>query len=311
MDLLGSPWAPAKSQLAASGGDFLGLQHDFSEVGSGIISFWPRDTLITKVMDITGLALESGLPPGTAAKLYGVVNFLELGMFGRIGRAGLDAIKVRQYSYDRGFEITHELENALNLIRSILVMQPRREFTLFSSMIRRVLVASDASYEAGVGNAGFLFVGGPGTATESRHGYEVIIPAGIYNYWGPQSTYIAQLELMVVLCSILEMASEVRDSRGIWFIDNSAALMALVHGKSGSSSLDIMARFVHMACFALRANPYYEYVESKSNWSDEISREGLKGAWARNHSFSLSRCSFFFELLDLPCEAVVTIFSFL
>ena len=32
--------------------------------------------------------------------------------------------------------------------------------------------------------------------------------------------------------------------------------MALVNGKSDSPSLDVMARFVHIACFAMRAAPY-------------------------------------------------------
>ena len=123
-------------------------------------------------------------------------------------------------------------------------------------------------------------------------------------------TYIAQLELMVVLVVTIEMASEVRDSRGLWFIDNSAALMALVHGKSGSQSLDKMAKFIHLANFALKANPYYEYVESKANWSDEISREGLAGKWARDHDFCLARCSFLYQIISLPCEAVVVLFSF-
>ena len=34
---------------------------------------------------------------------------------------------------------------------------------------------------------------------------------------------------------------------------------------------------VGLACFALEASHYYEYVLSASNWSDEISREGLEG----------------------------------
>ncbi len=44
--------------------------------------------------------------------------------------------------------------------------------------------------------------------------------------------------------------------------DNTAALMALVHGKSDSLSLDVMAKFAHMVCFALHTAPYFEYVES-------------------------------------------------
>jgi len=310
MELLGSPWAQAKTQRAAVEGDFLGLQHDLAQVSSGVIRFWPRETLIEKVDTIVELALQVGLPSGQASKLYGVTNFLETGMYGRIGRAGLDAIKCRQYEQE--FTMSEEIKQTLGLIQSLFKMQPRREFILFQRVVKRILVASDASYEASVGNAGFLMVTYPGQADrESRQGREIIVPEELFNYWGPQETYIAQLELMAVLVVMVELASEVRDSRGLWFIDNSAALMALVHGKSGSHSLDKMAKFVHLANFALRTNPYYEYVESKANWSDEISRQGLDGTWAKENGFTLARCSFMYQLLDLPCEAVVILFSFL
>ena len=37
----------------------------------------------------------STLPPGLAAKLYGTCNFLEQGMYGRVGTGGLRAIRER------------------------------------------------------------------------------------------------------------------------------------------------------------------------------------------------------------------------
>ena len=46
------------------------------------------------------------------------------------------------------------------------------------------------------------------------------------------------------------------------------------------------------ACFAMQAAPYFEYVESDSNWVDEISRKGLDGSWAPLHNFALGVCTF-------------------
>ena len=66
--------------------------------------------------------------------------------------------------------------------------------------------------------------------------------------------------------------------------------MALVKGSSGSASLDRMARVVHLACFALGTLPYFEYVESGANWSDEISRKGTTGRWAIANGFSVTSC---------------------
>ena len=124
-------------------------------------------------------------------------------------------------------------------------------------------------------------------------------------------TYISQLELMVVLAAMVECASFLRQSRGVWFIDNVSALMALVNGRSNVNSLDQMARFGHIVNFDLGASAFYEWVESDSNGSDEISREGLAGEWAVINGFQLAKCSFHPALLLLPTRAVVALMAFL
>ena len=78
--------------------------HDVSQAEQGVVRFWPRDSLVSKVLSIIGMAREVGLPAGMASKLYGVSNFIETGMYARIGRAGLWAIKDRQK--EAVFEIT-------------------------------------------------------------------------------------------------------------------------------------------------------------------------------------------------------------
>ena len=97
-----------------------------------------------------------------------------------------------------------------------------------------------------------------------------------------------------------------RNPSEIWFIDNVAALMALVRGSSGSHSLDQMAKLVHLACFAIRSVPYFEYIESKANWADEISRVGAQCSWAPCNAFSVGECG-----VTLPSLAVIRIFEYL
>ena len=75
-----------------------------------------------------------------------------------------------------------------------------------------------------------------------------------------------------------------------------------------------MAKLVHLACFAIRSVPYFEYVESKPNWADEISREGAQGTWAPRNAFLVGECGVVVELLTLPwqpCIAIVRIFAYL
>ena len=85
----------------------------------------------------------------------------------------------------------------------------------------------------------------------------------------------------------------------------------MVEGSSGSHSLDQMAKIVHLACFAICSVPYFEYIESKANWADEISREGTQGNWAPHNAFSVKECGVVVELLALPTLAVIRIFEYL
>ena len=110
---------------------------------------------------------------------------------------------------------------------------------------------------------------------------------------------------------MVEMATLIRGSHGVWFIDNVAALMALGNGRSNRESLDEITRVAHLLSFGMRAVPYYEYVQSASNWSDEISREGLAGRWAKDRRFELQECSVLPMLFDLPPRAILNLAEFL
>ena len=65
-----------------------------------------------------------------------------------------------------------------------------------------------------------------------------------------------------------------------------------------------MAKLVHLACFAIRAVPYFEYIESAANWADEISRVGTQGNWAPSNAFSGIERGVVVELLTLLSFAV-------
>ena len=311
MVLLGSPWASAKTQSSSIEGDFLGLIHDVSRVEElGAVFFRPRGALAVKISSIIRIAREVGLPAGTASKLFGISNFTETGMYGRIGRAGLRAIKDRQK--ETAFKITPAITLSFELISDLFRLMPRREYQLWNLTRRRIITASDAAYEDGKGSAGFLSVIDPGQPAETRLGRVITLPKNIYSIWGEgRITYIAQLELLAMLVALIEVAPLIRDTYSVWFIDNVAALMALVKGSSNSHSLDQMAKIVHLACFAIRTVPYFEYIESKANWADEVSRVGTQGTWAPHNAFPVEECGVLAELLTLPCIAVIMIFEYL
>ena len=181
MKVLGSPWSPAKTQACGQEGDFLGLMHDVSRTDEGIVRFWPRESLVDKVLSIIKIAREVGLPAGVASKLYGVSNFIETGMFGRIGRAGLWAIKDRQK--ETVFELTPPIRLSFELLSDLFKLRPQREYLLWNSTMRRAITASDAAYENGKGSAGFLSVIDPGKPEETRLGKVILLPRRLYTLW--------------------------------------------------------------------------------------------------------------------------------
>eukprot|EP00439_Symbiodinium_sp_Y106_P053122 s3382_g7.t1 len=70
---------------------------------------------------------------------------------------------------------------------------------------------------------------------------------------------------------------------GVWYVDNVAALMALVKGRSESQELDVIAQSMHLLLFHVRCNLWFEWVQSHSNWADAISRLGLQDSWHKEH----------------------------
>ena len=87
---------------------------------------------------------------------------------------------------------------------------------------------------------------------ETRESLVADIPAAIYNKWGPGDKKIPQLELAMVLYGLAARAASFRGRRGTWYIDNVAALMALIRGRSENQDLEEMSGKIH-SIYALRA----------------------------------------------------------
>ena len=305
--LLGTPFSEEKCQKMQSSGTFLGLDHDFSQVHSrGIIQFWARGRIEHKLLHLlTTAETTERLPPGVAAKIYGIANFFELGVWGRIGCGGLAPIKYRQQ--ERTSELTGELRQSFALLRTIIATKPSRQIEVQPHAGLRFLAASDAALECPrQGTGGFLLVW-HGGHSQLREAFISVIPQSVYHIWEPGDKKIAQLELLQVLYALFARPSSFRDRRGLWFIDNTAALMALIRGRSDNADLEHMSRLIHLTLFALRAWFFWEWIPSKANWSDEISREGLQATCHKRHGFTTQFAFFPFEIWSLPLPAFLRV----
>ena len=125
--LLGTPFAEEKKQLMHPTGTFLGLDHDLTQLGNGFVTFWARDRLIQKTTAMVNEAqANASLSAGQASKLYGRLNFLEQGIYGRLGCAGLAAIKARQT--ERVLDLTPELQRNCDVIHPFFAIDPVANF---------------------------------------------------------------------------------------------------------------------------------------------------------------------------------------
>ena len=308
VSMLGRPWAPEKKQKMSSSGDFLGLTHDLAQVHvTGQVTFWPREPLLSKLNAILVDAwLGNYFPPGMASKVFGMWNFLESGMYGHIGRAGLPALKDRVYAGTGPYDVNAGLEVLFKLMACFLRWQPRREISIVRKAVNRFLAASDAAADD-VPSGGFLvcmdgirFGAVTQVATDALH---LVL--------SPGEQKIAQYELLQVLYAVLAYPDRFRNRYGYWFIDNISALMCLVKGKSGVPDMDAITLIIHITLCQLRCSVYFEYVESDANWADGISRDGFRDSWHAEHKFVPASISLPVEIFRLDSVSLFHVLSFL
>ena len=82
------------------------------------------------------------------------------------------------------------------------------------------------------------------------------------------------VEQAAVMMGIIEARQVLAGRDVIWYEDNSVVLSGLVKGANGQAGLDQGSSCIHLALAMLRTRVWWEYIESKANWSDEASRGG-------------------------------------
>ena len=149
----------------------------------GLVQFWARERIETKLLHLMQTAEDSGkLQPGVAAKLYGIANFFELGVWGRIGCGGLAPIKHRQQ--ERSAELTEELRQSFDLLRTVITTRPSHHIEIWPHAGLRFLAASDAALESpGQGTGGFLVVWHD-DHRQHREAFVSLIPPLVYSLYG-------------------------------------------------------------------------------------------------------------------------------
>ena len=228
---------------------------------------------------------------------------------GRLWPRGMRGTGLHQA--ERSSELTEPIKASLELFEAVFATQPRRVLQVLPVPCERFVIASDAALESPrQGTGGFLMVWTNGF-TERREAFVADITLELYELWTPGDRKIAQLELSMVLYALLCRPNTFRNRRGVWYIDNTAALMCLIRGRSREPDLECMSHLIHTIFYGLKVWMYWEWIPSKSSWSDAISRLGWQDPWARQNDFSMSTAFCFPIIWRLPFRAVLAVTSFL
>ena len=95
-----------------------------------------------------------------------------------------------------------------------------------------------------------------------------------------------EVEALPVVSGMIHYAAFLRGRDVVWYIDNASVLAALVKGASSSYDVDRAAAVVALLSAQLQCRVWFEYVESHSNWADQLSRSLVPDEWMVAQGFS-------------------------
>ena len=290
---MGAQPQASKAFQPAANRHYLGTSiHTGEFLWEGLLRFQPKSGTSHKVCAHLDLALNKhALDRDTAGKLRGDLNWMFSNCAGHVGRFAGPTLSSLQQRSDPG--LTPAEEDTLRVLRSIVANAQPRDISICGAPAMPVRIYSDASFEDGVLRLGWVVF--PNDA--QPFGGTCCVPESVLQAWTPRKQQIFPGESFCGLLIPWLHGSQLRHHDILWFIDNEAAVSALIRGASTQEDVHLIAQFSHVLTHALQCRIWYEWVDSASNPSDGLSRAGLHDAWSVNQPWDLQEYTFPSELL--------------
>ena len=109
------------------------------------------------------------------------------------------------------------------------------------------------------------------------------VPATVIDEWGFRRQYIGQGELLAGPVALHLLEDELSGKSIFWFIDNQSALTAMIKGASPIQDNSAMALVLALQMARAMIHCWYEFVDSKANPADGLSRDGWKDEEVAHH----------------------------
>ena len=261
--------------------DFLGMITNLScALSTGIVSVRPRGRIIESISALCRSALQKNLlRPSVAKSLLGKLIFASMGMYKRLGRAPARPLIQRACIDASPWSLSYTLKRALEYILLLIDYNLDRRIDLFPCRRPAIVIASDAQADPGrPPSAGAIAVLPCGSAFAAF----CELPSDLLETWGFRGQDIAEgrnpiaiCEAAAVLLALWQWRAILADFDVLWYVDNTVALSSIVKGMGKERSISRVAEAVGILSYRIGCNIWFEYVQSKDNWADGVSRVGF------------------------------------
>ena len=286
-DSVGAQFAPDKCLPFGPARVFIGLAVSTSWVSDGDLPIAPKPGLRQKIdSELAVVELRQELGPGRASKLKGQLGWSASSTAGRWGRLGLRILSERQYSESSDTSLDARMVRMFLFIRLMLRVAPPRAVPVTGRNSSPAILYSDASYSPSEARLGWVVF------FPDRHrkpeGVTVKVSDATLHSMNVRATQVFPCEALAVTHALLTYERELAGADILSFVDNEAACAAFIKGSSSSTDVDHLVSVAHLVACRANIRVWYEWVDSDSNISDGLSRQGLEDPFAISQGWQLN-----------------------
>ena len=281
LNLMGSPPQPSKSFGPQCDRLYLGASiHLGGFLAEGVVRFQPKYLTRTKVVDKLWAAISNrSLSRDDAGKLRGDLQWLYSMCAGHLGRLAGPVLSAHQAQDDPDLS-ANELRLLRLLLRVVTIALPR-DIQVIRTLSSPVIVYSDASFDGSTLKVGWICFSGATIPV----GGSTVVPSSVMASWKPRTQQIYPGETMAVLVAITLCSSSLAGRDLLWFVDNEAAVAALVRSSTSQEDVHLLSQAVHINLHSLGSRFWCEWIDSESNVSDGLSRLGSADPWTQSQQW--------------------------
>ena len=286
--LMGAPPQASKSFAPGRNRHYLGTSvHVGDFVSMGAIRFQPKFTTQRKVLAKIHLALATNsLSPDDAGKLRGDLNWMFSMCAGQAGRIAGPTLTALQHADSP--TLSPEDAVTFQLLAALVTCPGPRDVAVRALPPQPVLVYSDASFEHGVLRVGWVVFG----QSSRPQGLTCVVPQEVIESWTDRTQQIYPGETLCGLLVPWFHGATLHHQDLLWFIDNEAAVASLIRGSSSQIDVHTLVQVAHFLFQRFQIRVWIEWIDSESNPSDGLSRDGVSDSWTRSQPWDVSEVSY-------------------